>query len=296
MILGETCTIPNDDTLMGKAKGRAHLYQHRKPECIIKSIGSPNEIIQLKQSYGAWMMDLSNRSDETIWIAEHFTGHIVKEYKDLAALRNNSYNITELPWSYYGCGHAVYDNALYYQRVGRNIIVKYDFATGLVKTLSIENAWYYERMYLFNTSKSYFSVAADENGIWVMYLSRPDEHIVVALVDQNTFSVLRHINTTYPQSKAGNAFIACGVLYITDKNQIHVAFAFDLLREKQLDTSFALKLSSSNASFALKVSTLKQNTTTFLPVLAMLSYNQADKQLYTWEHGFLMQYPVHFIS
>ncbi|XP_061451737.1 gliomedin isoform X2 [Rhineura floridana] len=293
---GETCAVPNDDTLIGKAKERAHLYEHRKPECIIKSIGSPAGIIQLKQSYGAWMMDLANRSDEKIWIAEHFAGHIIKEYENIAALQNNSYSAIELPWQYYGCGHAVYNNTLYYQRVGRNIIVKYDFATASSQTFSIKNAWYFERMYLFSVSKSYFSVAVDENGLWVMYLSRPDEHIMVAHVEEETFSVQRHINTTYPQSKAGNAFIACGVLYITDKQHMHVTFAYDLLREQQLDTSFELKLSLSDANFVSKVSPPKQNSSTFVPVLAMLSYNLLDKHLYTWEHGFLMQYPVHFLS
>uniref|UniRef100_A0A670KDZ8 Gliomedin n=1 Tax=Podarcis muralis TaxID=64176 RepID=A0A670KDZ8_PODMU len=278
--LGETCAIPNDDTLVEKAKEKGHLRQHRKPECIIKSIGNPAEIIQLRQSYGAWMMDLANRSDEKIWIAEHFTGHMIKEYEDISALWNNSYSTIELPWQYYGCGHAIYNNTLYYQRVGRNIIVKYDFATQSSQTLSMKNAWYFERKYLFGASKSYFSVAVDENGLWVLYLSRPDEHIMVAHVDEDTFSVLRYINTTYPQSKAGNAFVACGVLYITDKNHTHVAFAYDLWRERQLDT----------------ISPAKQDDSSFVPVLAMLSYNQGDKRLYTWEHGFLMQYPVHFVG
>lgn len=160
----------------------------------------------------------------------------------------------------------------------------------------MKNAWYFERKYLFGASKSYFSVAVDENGLWVLYLSRPDEHIMVAHVDEDTFSVLRYINTTYPQSKAGNAFVACGVLYITDKNHTHVAFAYDLWRERQLDTSFELKLSLSDAGFASKVSPAKQDDSSFVPVLAMLSYNQGDKRLYTWEHGFLMQYPVHFVG
>ncbi|XP_063170427.1 gliomedin [Candoia aspera] len=290
---GEACSIPNDDTLAGKVKEKAHLYQRRKPENKIDSIGSPEEIIKLRQSYGAWMMDLGNRSNEKIWIAEHFTGHIIKEYQDLSALWNGNYTTIELPWPYYGCGHTIYNNALYYQRVGRNIVVKYDFETGVPKALTIENSWYYERMYLFSTSKSYFSVAVDENGLWVMYLSRPDEHIMVAEVEEETYSVLRHINTTYPQPKAGNAFIACGVLYITDKNHMHVAFAFDLLREKQLDARFELKLSLSLEGFEQKAS--PASNATFVPVLAMLSYNWLNKHLHTWEHGFLIQYPVHFL-
>uniref|UniRef100_A0A8C6YHT0 Gliomedin n=1 Tax=Naja naja TaxID=35670 RepID=A0A8C6YHT0_NAJNA len=251
-------------------------------ENTIESIGSPEEIVKLKQSYGAWMVDLRNRTDEKIWIAEHFTGHIIKEYQDLNALWNGNYTTIELPWSYYGCGHAIYNNALYYQRVGRNIVVKYHFETGISKALFIENSWYYERMYLFSTSKSYFSIAVDENGLWVMYLSRPDEHIMVAEVDEETFSVLRHINTTYPQSKAGNAFVAGGVLYITDKNHMHV-----------LDARFELKLSLSLEGFEQKVS--PGSNTTLVPVLAMLSYNWLNKHLHTWEHGFLIQYPVHFL-
>lgn len=170
---------------------------------------------------------------------------------------------------------------------------RYHLETGISKVLSVENSWYYERMYLFSTSKSYFSIAVDENGIWVMYLSRPDEHIMVAEVEEETFSMLRHINTTYPQSKAGNAFVACGVLYITDKNHMHVAFAFDLLREKQIDARFELKLSLSLEGFEQKVS--PASNATFVPVLAMLSYNWLNKHLHTWEHGFLIQYPVHFL-
>uniref|UniRef100_A0A670Z5T5 Gliomedin n=1 Tax=Pseudonaja textilis TaxID=8673 RepID=A0A670Z5T5_PSETE len=265
MVLGEACSIPNDDTLAGKAKDPAHLYQQN----MIESIGSPEEIVKLKQSYGAWMVDLGNRTDEKIWIAEHFTGHIIKEYQDLNALWNGNYTTIELPWSYYGCGHAIYNNALYYQRVGRNIVVKQERNQERKpkNCLSIGKC---SRMYLFSTSKSYFSIAVDENGLWVMYLSWPDAHIMVAEVDEETFSVLRHINTTYPQSKAGNAFVAGGVLYITDKNHMHVAFAFDLLLSP-----------GSNA--------------TLVPVLAMLSYNWLNKHLHTWEHGFLIQYPVHFL-
>ncbi|XP_013927744.1 PREDICTED: olfactomedin-like protein 2A [Thamnophis sirtalis] len=224
---------------------------------------------------------------------ESWLGHVIKEYQDLNALWNGNYTTIELPWSYYGCGHAIYNNALYYQRVGRNIVVKYHFETGISKVLFIENSWYYERMYLFSTSKSYFSIAAEENGLWVMYLSRPDEHIMVAEVEEETFSALRHINTTYPQSKAGNAFVAGGVLYITDKNHMHVAFAFDLFREKPLEARFELKLSLSSEGFEQKVSPASNGT--LVPVLAMLSYNWLNKHLHTWEHGFLIQYPVHFL-
>ncbi|KAL8197222.1 UNVERIFIED_CONTAM: hypothetical protein K2H54_016089 [Gekko kuhli] len=248
------------------------LVQHH--ECIVKSIGSPVEVKKVKETFGVWMMDAANHSDERIWITEHFTGKTVKEYADMVALLNDSYEVIELPWHFYGCGHAIYNNAVYYQKIGTNNIVKFDLGTKLSKTLMLEQAWSHMRHYLFAYSKTYFNIAVDEMGFWVMYVERFHENIMVAYVEEQNFSVMLNINTTYPKSKAGNAFIACGVLYVTDKNDSYVTFAFDLLSEKQVDANFELKRSPSN--------------------LAMLTYNPRDKHLYTWEKGSLMQYPVHF--
>lgn len=140
--------------------------------------------------------------------------------------------------------------------------------------LLIENALYHGRNYLFSNSKTYFNIAVDEKGLWIIYASSTDENIIVAHIDEESFSVIRHINTTYPKSKAGNAFIACGIIYVTDTKDMTVSFAFDLLKEKQIDARFDLRSSQS--------------------VLAMLSYSLRDKNLYTWENGSLMVYPVHF--
>nr|XP_056721859.1 gliomedin [Euleptes europaea] len=274
--VGETCAVPNDDTLIEKAGEKANLYHHKKSECIVKSIGSPAEIKKMKETFGVWMVDPANHSDERIWTTEHFTGRTVKEYADLAALLNDSYEVIALPWNFYGCGHTVYNNAIYYQKIGTNSIVKFDLGTKLSQALLIEQAWSHMRHYLFAYSKTYFNIAVDEMGFWVMYVERFHENIMVAYVEEEKFSVLLHVNTTYPKSKAGNAFIACGVLYVTDKDDTYVAFAFDLLSEKQIDASFELKRRPSN--------------------LAMLTYNPRDKHLYTWEKGSLMRYPVHFTS
>lgn len=119
-------------------------------------------------------------------------------------------------------------------------------------------------------------MAADEKDLWIIYSSELDKSIMVAHLDDKTFSVTQHINTTYPKSKAGNAFITCGILYVTDTKDLRVTFAFDLLKQKPVNASFDLRSSTS--------------------VLAMLSYNPRDKKLYTWEEGRLMFYPVHFVS
>lgn len=150
---------------------------------------------------------------------------------------------------------------------------RYGLDKATLGALLIEDALHHGRNYLFSNSKTYFNIAVDEKGLWIIYASSTDKNIMVAQVDEEKFSVIRLINTTYPKSKAGNAFIACGILYVTDTKDMTVSFAFDLMKGKQIDARFELRYSQS--------------------VLAMLSYSLRDKNLYTWENGSLMVYPVH---
>lgn len=153
---------------------------------------------------------------------------------------------------------------------------RYDFHNKRLHTLMIENALYNELAYLLQNSKTYFKLAADENGLWLIFASSVDKSIIVAQLDQKTFSITSYINTTYPCTKAGNAFIACGVLYVTDTKDTRVTFAFDLLKGKPVNMTFDLRSPGG--------------------VLAMLSYSPKDRHLYVWDHNYVRLYVVHFIS
>ncbi|MEE6503080.1 hypothetical protein FKM82_004735 [Ascaphus truei] len=273
---GDTCAVPNDDTMMGKANEKNNGHHVKKGDCTIKSIDNPTHIAKVKDTYGAWMMESTNRSDDRIWIAEHFSGLIVKQFENLTSLLNDHFKLIKLRWFFHGCGHLVYNRSLYYHKGGSDTIVRYEFETESSATLKVENAAFHGRNYLFSNSKSYFHIATDEKDLWIIYSSNVDNSIIVAHLDEKTFSILQHINTTYPKSKAGNAFIACGILYVTDTKDLRVTFAFDLLKAKQVDASFELRSSTS--------------------VLSMLSYNPKDQHLYAWEDGYLLLYPVHFLS
>lgn len=143
-------------------------------------------------------------------------------------------------------------------------------------TLAIENALYHSLSYLLRNSKTYFKMAADESGLWLIFASSIDENIMVAQLDEKKFSITTYINTSYPRSKAGNAFIACGVLYVTDDKDTRVTYAFDLLKQKPLNVSFDLWTPAS--------------------MLAMMSYNPKDRHLYVWESRRVKSYKVHFLS
>ncbi|XP_071610041.1 gliomedin-like [Heliangelus exortis] len=243
-------------------------------ECVITSVGSPVPVISVPQTFGTWIREPANISDERIWPTLHVSGNSVEEYENSNALLNDSYRTINITGFFYGCGHAVQNNHLYYQKGGTNVILRFGLDKASLGTLLIENALYHGHNYLFSNSKTYFNIAVDEKGLWIIYASSTGENIIVTHIDEGTFSVIRRIHTTYPKAKAGNAFIACGIMYVTDTKDITVSFAFDLLKGKQINARFELRSSQS--------------------VLAMLSYSLRDKNLYTWENGSLMVYPVHF--
>lgn len=124
----------------------------------------------------------------------------------------------------------------------------------------------YNRLnYLFSNSKTYFKFAVDENGLWVIFASNPSDILMVAKLNEDTFSVESVINTAYPIARAGNAFIVCGILYVTDDTDRKVTFAFDLKKESPSDVSFDLRPDNG--------------------ILAMLSYYPNRRLLYMWDNS-----------
>ncbi|XP_033972686.1 gliomedin [Trematomus bernacchii] len=273
--MGLLHAIPNDGTSSANAL-KLHEKPAKKNECLIKSLINPRNVSKMESTFGAYMRDTTQLNDERIWVAEHFSGRVIKEYKSIASFQNSTSEIVDVKKFYQGCGHTVHNGSFYYHIAGTSSIARFDFHTKRLHTLTIENALYHNLAYLLHNSKTYFKLAADENGLWLIFASSVDESITVAQLDPKTFSVTSYINTTYPRTKAGNAFIACGVLYVTDTKDARVTFAFDLLKGKPVNVTFDLRSPGG--------------------VLAMLSYSPKDRHLYVWDQGHVRLYVVHFIS
>lgn len=274
--LGLLHAVPNDETLPVKQAVKPHKKPAEKNECLIKSLINPRTVAKMETTFGTWMKDTAQLTDERIWVAEHFSGRVVKEYRSIAAFQDNSSDTVDVRKYYQGCGHTVHNGSFYYHVASTSSIARFDFKTKKLHTLTIANALYHNLAYLLPNSKTYFKLAADENGLWLIFASSLDESIMVAQLDQKTFSVTSYINTTYPRTKAGNTFIACGVLYVTDTKDTRVTFAFDLLKGRAVNMTFDLRSPGG--------------------VLAMLSYSPKDRHLYVWDQNYVRLYVVHFIS
>ncbi|KAL4613330.1 gliomedin-like isoform X2 [Arapaima gigas] len=263
--------VPNDDILSEKTE-----TDLEKPEIVIKSIVSLTNVTKVESTFGAWMQDSAVENDQRIWVAEHFSGRVVNEYKDIESFQNSSYNTIDVKKFFQGCGHIVHNGSIYYHIAGTFKIAKFHLQTKKLYTIAVQNALYQNLVYLFHNSKTYFKLAVDENGLWLIFAVSADENIMVTQLDEKTFSVVTYVNTSYPRTKAGNAFIARGVLYVTDAKDTKVTYAFDLLKERPVTVSFDLRSSTG--------------------VLAMLSYSPRNQHLYAWDSGYVRTYKVNFLS
>ncbi|XP_040893955.1 uncharacterized protein LOC121181842 isoform X1 [Toxotes jaculatrix] len=236
-----------------------------KTECNLKSIKCSEKTIKMKFTFGAWMSDASQLDEGPYWLADHFSGRLLLEYENVSAFQSNSDKTIDIRRFYQGCGHVIYKGSFYFHNAGTNKLLKFDLNTRRIHRLSMANSRYNNLTYLFSNSKTYFKFAVDENGLWVIFASDTDDHTMVAKLNPDTFSVESVINTAYPTTKAGNAFIVCGVLYFTDDKDRRVQYAFDLKKESPFDASFDLRPANG--------------------ILAMLSYYPNKKLLYMWNNS-----------
>lgn len=125
------------------------------------------------------------------------------------------------------------------------------------------NSRYHSLEYLFRNSKTYFKFAVDETGLWVIFAADTDDETMVAKLDPDTFSVESLVNTHYPATKAGNAFIVCGVIYFTEETDKRVTYAFDLKKGNPRDANLELRPARG--------------------ILAMVSYYPNKRLLYMWD-------------
>ncbi|XP_060891526.1 uncharacterized protein LOC132972596 isoform X1 [Labrus mixtus] len=235
-----------------------------KAECSIKTIRCSERATEMQSTFGAWMSDVSQLDGSRYWLAEHFSGRLLTEHRDVSTFQSKGDRTIDMRMFYQGCGHVIYKKSFYFHKAGTKRLIKFDLNSRRTNTLIMANSRYNNLTYLFRNSKTYFKFAVDENDLWVIFASDTDDNVMVVKLNSDTFSVESIINTHYPTAKAGNAFIVCGVLYFTDVRDRRVTYAFDLNKESPQDASFDLKSADG--------------------ILAMLSYYPNQKLLYMWDN------------
>ena len=230
--------------------------------------------------WGAWMKDPLAPPDKSdhIWLTRHHTGKILTEYKSLEELeRDNFLTIYDLNEPYFGTGHVIYDGSLFYHRSTQSELIKYDLKQRrVIARAYIPEASYQDNNFLYSTEYSHFDLAADENGLWVIFAmdSQPTVTFVSKLNPLN-LSIEKTWDVPAMHREYGNGFIACGVLYLVrdtrSKNTV-IDFAYDLYAGEKLSVRLML------------TNPFQMNN--------MISYNANEQKIYGWDKGNLLTYPI----
>lgn len=213
-----------------------------------------------------------------VWYMDgYYKGRRVLEFRtlnDFVTGQNFVQHLLPHPWA--GTGHVVFNGSLYYNKYQSNIAVKYHFRSrSVLVQRSLAGAGYNNTFPYSWGGFSDIDFMVDESGLWAVYTTNQNAgNIVVSRVDPQTLEVLHSWDTGYPKRSAGESFMICGTLYVTNSHlagaKIYFAYYTNTSSYEYTDIPFHNQYSH----------------------ISMLDYNPRERVLYTWNNGHQVIYNV----
>ncbi|KAM9842795.1 olfactomedin-4 [Aulostomus maculatus] len=254
----------------------------------ILSISKPT-VLQLNADlhagyiYGGWGKDSKPlRGHESMYFYDGYSNPTLYDFAlysnyDNLILRS-AFKHPDLMTGWYGLGNnfIIRANTIYYQLSSPFSMSKLNLTSSVYEHRVIPAASQAFSYSYFDNQNMDF--AADERGLWVMYASGESKgKIILAKIDEKSFGIEEEWKTGVFKQLAGNAFMACGVMYATrsvdlDTEEIFYAFDTSTGEEKHLSIPFQK----------------------FQEQYSNLDYNPTDQKLYMYNNGYYVSYNVKF--
>ncbi|KAI5623608.1 noelin-2 isoform X1 [Silurus asotus] len=245
----------------------------------LMGIGNPVTIRSFGSRFGSWMMDsMISSSDERVWWMDgYFKGKRVFEYRSLRDFTTgHNFVVHQLPHPWSGTGHVVYNGSLYYNKHQSNVIVRYHLHSRSVLTQHTLSQAAYNNTFPYSWGgSSDIDLMADESGLWAVYTTLTHGgNLVLGRLDPVTLELLQSWDTGFPKRSAGEAFIVCGSLYVTDSHlngaKIHFIYHTESHMYEYTHIPFHNQYSH----------------------ISMMDYNPREKALYAWNNGHQVIYNI----
>ncbi|CAD5205831.1 unnamed protein product [Bursaphelenchus okinawaensis] len=291
-IFNETSTEPTPETYTGLPT-----LGYNRRECRLNAVGIP--VLHAESQYGkvgSWHRDVNPTSplmEKKRWVTDEYASPVLYEYVTEEELMNKKQKIKYyVDYMAAGTGNMIYNGSYYYHRHGSDFLVRYNLENAeqiqsreLGKIASLDcgrkvdhtfemcnetdrDFWLYDRPH------NYIDYAADENGLWVLYMRPDNAHLVVSKIEPD-FYVVQTWELDVNGTELADAFIMCGVLYGLESSEdrdTFISYAFDLYANQTLDVDIPW----------------------YNPYrgLTMLHYNPIDGRLYFFDSGKLLSVNV----
>ncbi|XP_040179183.1 olfactomedin-4-like [Rana temporaria] len=236
--------------------------------------------------WGGWGKDsLLGADQNTFWAAPLMTDersmNVVFTYASYNDLLLYKQAVTKSLSNYgQGGGMIMYNNIMYYNCHNSNNLCKYNMKTDVIERLPLRDATYNNRFSYASTPWQDIDLAADEEGLWVIYATeQKGGNILISKLDANTLDVRQTWSTSLYKPGVSNAFMVCGVLYATRIHRTNVEEIFYMYDTK----------TGKEAHLSVYIEKMKDT-------MHSLSYNPNDHKLYMYSDGFLFTYYVTFMS
>ncbi|XP_050455183.1 uncharacterized protein LOC126853449 [Cataglyphis hispanica] len=263
----------------------------RLAEGLIEAVGKPVLKGIIEDYNGTWMYDAFSRYPHDIMSDKLYVtrsnirdvSHIYAYNSKLKHFKNETGFKIPLPVPFQGNGHVVYNKSFFYNPQSQSSILRFDLSSesecsqNISKCeLQLPGLVINTKNFLYTHNFTYVDLNVDENGLWVIY-GLPSNNTAVVKINPTNMTIQYAWNISIDHHRFGEMFIAGGVLYtihsVTEET-MKIRFAFDLYRNTMRDVSLSF-------------------TNPYLKTTAV-SYNHKTKELYTWNKGNQLAYPVKY--
>ncbi|XP_075178680.1 olfactomedin-4-like [Anomaloglossus baeobatrachus] len=245
--------------------------------------------------FGGWGKDsFSGANQEVHWVAPLTTDgrmmNIIRFYPSYdnlllfkgATEKVLTKNLPNNRFDYANCGQGggviMFNNSLYYNCYNTRDICKFNVDTNAVERRTLLDATFNNRFSYASSNWQDIDLASDEDGLWVIYSTEENAgYIVIGKLNPLNLTVEQTWMTSQYKLGATNAFMVCGVLYVTrtiSTRREEIFYIYDTKTSQEAQVSIILDKMMENVQ--------------------SLSYNPNDHKLYMYNDGYLVTYNLDF--